>query len=445
MLTIDGRRHRMRLGALAGIAMLCVPMQSHAQTTDIVKDAARLTAAGKAQAAYSLLVPQLLTRAGEPDFDYVLGLAAADSGHHAQAIQAFQRVLAVQPDNLQARAELARAYAGGGDIDTAKAEFDRVLADPAVPDPVRRRLDGVVTRYNRQIAGGSTEVRGYVDTEGGVDSNINSATDATAITLPLFGFLGPATLNAGARQQDDGYYQVQAGLSVSTPLSRQTSLYGSILGNWRDNFSSNFVDQASLVGSVGVAHQLATGDILSLSAQAQKFWLDYNGYRTSLGAIGQYSWRLSNDRAVSVSAQYYRLNYDNNPALDAQRFAAALTYSDRNLYGGIGGGKEQTRRPTADHLGFAFVNGQLGGELPVNPRLVIIGGVSAEYRHYDKVDPLFLMARRDVQVDVSLGARYLLTSQISIRPRATYTRNSSNLALYDYHRWTAGVALRVEF
>jgi tetratricopeptide (TPR) repeat protein len=386
-----------------------------------------------------------LQRVGEPDYDMAFGLAALDSGRYGEAILAFQRVLAVQPDNVRAQAELARAYAMAGDVDTARAEFETVRGDPSIPDPVRNRIDGVVRQLDSAIAGGASEITGYFDVEGGYDSNINTATDAISITLPLFAFLGPATLNGAAREQDAGFYQIQGGLSGSTPLSRQTRLFGSVLGNWRDNIDSRFVDQASAVGTVGLSHSLANGDVVSLSGQGQRFWLGHNGYRTSVGGDVRYTKRLSNDRALSVSGQYFRLNYDGSPLQDAERFSGSITYADKNIYGGVGGGKEETRRVGADQLSYAFVNAQLGGEWQLGEKAAVIAGVSMEHRNYDSRDPLFLKGRKDTQYDASLGLRYRFTDAISVRPRVTYTRNDSNIGLYYYDRWTASVGARLSF
>lgn len=396
-------------------------------------------------ATYGELNAQLNDRASDPAFNYALGLAALDSGRFGEAILAFQRVLAVQPDNVRAQAELARAYAMAGDVDTARAEFETVRGDPSIPDPVRNRIDGVVRQLDTAIAGGASEITGYFDVEGGYDSNINTATDAISITLPLFAFLGPATLNGAAREQDAGFYQIQGGLSGSTPLSRQTRLFGSVLGNWRDNIDTSFVDQASAVGTIGVAHSLASGDVISLSGQGQRFWLGHNGYRTSVGGDVRYTKRLSGDRALSVSGQYFRLNYDGAPLQDSERFSGSITYADKNIYGGIGGGKEETRRPGADQLSYAFANVQLGGEWQLGDKASLIAGASIEHRNYDSRDPLFLKGRKDTQYDASLGLRYRFTDAISLRPRVTYTRNNSNIGLYDYDRWTASVGARLSF
>jgi predicted Zn-dependent protease len=77
--------------------------------------AAELIGAHQADAAYAELAPQEVVRAGEPRFDHLLGLAALDSGHVTQAILALERVLARQPGNQPARAELARAYLAAGE------------------------------------------------------------------------------------------------------------------------------------------------------------------------------------------------------------------------------------------------------------------------------------------------------------------------------------------
>ncbi|MEH6790932.1 surface lipoprotein assembly modifier [Parasphingorhabdus sp.] len=416
-----------------------------AQSDPDVASAMAQVNGGQADAAYVALKNRESERAGRPEFDMALGLAALESGRHGEAIIAFQRVLATQPGNARAQAELARAYAIAGDVDTARAEFETVRGNPAISDPVRNRIDGMVRQLDSAIAGGGSELTGYLDVEGGYDSNINTATDAISITLPLFAFLGPATLNGAAREQDAGFYQIQGGLSGSTPLSRQTRLFGSLLGNWRDNIDSRFVDQASAVGTIGLSHSLANGDVVSLSGQGQRFWLGHNGYRTSVGGDVRYTKRLSGDRALSVSGQYFRLNYDGSPLQDAERFSGSITYADKTIYGGLGGGKEETRRAGADQLSYAFASAQLGGEWSLGDKAAVIAGASVEHRNYDSRDPLFLKGRKDTQYDASLGLRYRFTDKISVRPRVTYTRNDSNIGLYDYDRWTASVGARLSF
>ena len=159
----------------------------------------------EAEATYRALEREVATRAGDPAFDYRLGIAALDAERYGEAIIALQRVLAVQPDNAAARAELARAFALAGDIDTARDQFATVVDDPSLPDPVRQRFTGFVRQFDRQIAGGGSDVSGFIDARVGYDDNINTATELNSIVIPLFSFLGPGQLGAGAVAQGDEF------------------------------------------------------------------------------------------------------------------------------------------------------------------------------------------------------------------------------------------------
>ena len=231
--------------ALAAVSLAFAAVDTaNAQGADpVVKQATELHQKGNAIAAYALLAPLAESRAGEPNFDYILALAAVDSGRPAEAILALQRVLAVQPKNMQARAELARVYVLAGDVDTAKREFDTVVDDPSLPDPVRQRFNRIVRDLDRAQNAGGTDVSGFAEATMGYDSNINSATGLTAITLPIFAGLGPATLSGGATRIGDGFGGIEGGVSVTSGVSRQTRLFASALGSHRNNFDSLQFDQ----------------------------------------------------------------------------------------------------------------------------------------------------------------------------------------------------------
>ncbi|MEO9132334.1 MAG: surface lipoprotein assembly modifier [Sphingomonas sp.] len=422
-----------------------MPAAASAEVDDLVKQGLALHQAGKPREAVGLLLPFEQQRAGDPDYDYALGLAAADAGLAGVALPALQRVLAIQPGNVQARAEVARVYAMAGDIDTARAEFDTVVLDPSLPDPVRQRFDRLVRDYDRQIAGGGNVLSGFVDLEGGYDSNINQATAAGTVTLPAFAFLGPATLGGGARRMGAGFGQIQAGLSAQSGIDRQTRLFASALGFLRDNADNSQFDQAALTGTAGIGHTLANRDVVSLSAQVQQFWLGHDPYRASYGLIGQFTHRLSGGKALSFSGTYSRLDYHNDRLRDANRYGANVTYAGRSVYATASLGTERTIRAASRHLGNEFAGIQAGIEHPLSRSIAVIGSAAFEYRNYAGSDPLFLKGRQDAQIDASIGLRAVIASGLSVRPRVAWTRNASNLDLYDYQRVTASVGVRAEF
>jgi len=438
-----GMKYFKRIASLLALGLLASP--ASAVTDDVVREALALHGQGRAAAALAMLAPLERARAGDPDFDYALGLAAADSGNTGIAIRAFQRVIAVQPEQAQARAEIARVYALAGDDESASAAFDTVVADPSVPDPVRQRLTGLIRRLNAQANGRTQSVTGFAEVEAGWDSNVNAATSASTVTLPAFAFLGPATLGGGATRVPAGFAQVSAGVSGVAGLSRQTGLYGSVLGMWRDGFDSSRFDQAALTGTAGLTHRFLSGDVVSLSGQVQGFWLGRDPFRTSYGAIGQYTHRLKDGEALSFGIQYSWLDYTRDPLRNADRVSATVSYAGRTVFANAGLGTERTRAAAGRYLGFDYASVGAGFEIPVAQRLAVTGSASVEYRGYRDTDPLFLSNRRDWQADGSIGLRYALTDSLSVRPRVTYTRSDSNFALYDYDRVTASVSLRADF
>lgn len=397
------------------------------------------------ESAYEALASQTDTRAGEPGFDYQLGIAALDTGRFGEAIIALQRVLAVQPDNAAARAELARAYALAGDIDTAREQFATVVDDPSLPDPVRQRFTGFVRQFDRAISGGGSDVSGFVDARVGYDDNINTATELDQITIPLFSFLGPGQLGANAIAQSDEFYEINAGISGVTAIGRQDRLFASALGNWRDNFDSSAFDQAALSATAGYAHTFANRDVVSISAQVQQFWLDDDGFRSSVGAIAQYTKPLAGGTALNLSTQWSRLNFDNDPLRDADRFAAGIGFVGKTIAANLTGGKEETRRQAGDAQSFSFLAANIGAEIPVASRIAIVGGAAFDIRRHDSPDPLFLTKREDERLDLRTGLKFAVTDQIFLQPTASYTRNWSNIALFDFERWTVSARARFEF
>jgi tetratricopeptide (TPR) repeat protein len=422
---------------------LATPAQ--AQPVDPVAQAQTLHTAGDADAAYKLLAPLARDRAGDPQFDLLLGMSAVDTGRAGEAIIALQRVLARQPGNAQARSELARAYAISGDVDTARKQFATVVDAPSLPDPVRQRFTGIIKQYDREISGGGSDVSGFVDVQSGYDSNINSATDLTSIVIPLFAGLGPGTLAGAARATGDEFGEVQAGVSAVSAVSRQNRVFGSVLGNWRQNFDSKAFDQQSLTTTGGFAHSFASRDTLSLSGQVQQFWLGHASYRQGYGAVAQFTKLLPKGRALSLSAQFFRFDYERDRFRDSSRLALALSYADKNFAVTLQGGHEETRRQAGDSNSNSFIGANAGVELPISKSISFVGSAAFDLRKHDAPDALFLKKRQEERVDVSAGVKVLLTKNLYLRPRVSYTRNWSNIALYDHDRWTASVGLRAEF
>ena len=99
-------------------------VQATAATQQLLRDAESRLAQGDSAGAYTLLSPREAELAGNAYFDYLLGVAALDSGRIGDAIFSLQRSLAVEPGFSGARMELARAHFEAGDNELVLAITD---------------------------------------------------------------------------------------------------------------------------------------------------------------------------------------------------------------------------------------------------------------------------------------------------------------------------------
>ncbi len=104
---------------------------------------------GKPAEAYSLLEPFEFQLSGNVRFDYLLGIAALDSGRPDKATLAFERVLATDPNFTGARIDMGRAYFQLGDYTRAKAEFETVLTQNP-PPAARATINNYLAAIEKQ-------------------------------------------------------------------------------------------------------------------------------------------------------------------------------------------------------------------------------------------------------------------------------------------------------
>lgn len=430
------------MAALAGLAATAT--SAAAQTVATTRQAEQLIAQGKPADAYALLAPELKARVADPDYNYLLGIAALDAGHPAEAILAFQRVLAIRPEQGQARAELARAYVLTGDIDTARREFDTVAGDPSVPDPVRQRFNSLVKGFDRTLRPGAS-VSGYAEVGGGYDSNVNAATSASELVIPVFSFLGPATLSGNARRLGGGFGSAELGISGDYAFDRQSRLFASVLGSGRFNGGQTQLNQVLESGTFGFARTTANRDVASISAQTQQFVLGGHRYRGAVGGVAQYTHRLSGGKALSAQLQLFDVRHPGDGARDATRYGAGVSYAARFIYLTAQAGRERVRDAAAHNLSNDYGGARIAFERPLTNGFAIFGAAGFELRRYAAADPLFLINRHDDQYDATAGLRFRLAAHLTAAPQVNYTRNRSNIVIDDYERVVASAAVRLEF
>src|SRR3989442_2030438 len=269
-----------------GVAALFALLQSLAFADEITDRARRLLQEKNPQAAYVLLEPLESQRAGDPEYDYLLGIAALDSGERERAVFALERVLAVNPNPAQARAEIARAYFEMGEKENAKREFENVRASNP-PEAVKQTID----RYLSALEAGPTRFSGFVELGFGHDSNVNSATSANQIAIPALGGIVAALAPSGVKQSDN-FATAGGGLNYVYGFSPESAVLAGVAANGKFNRQHGAFDTATVDGNLGLRLSRAT-EPLTAGYQGQDCQVNHDDFRTTNDAEAQWQHNYS--------------------------------------------------------------------------------------------------------------------------------------------------------
>jgi tetratricopeptide (TPR) repeat protein len=438
------RLHAAATHALLATVFAVLPVLAHA---DALTDRAKVLLGRKdAKAAYHLLLPVEAQRAGDPEYDYLLGIAALDAGDLERSVFALERVLALQPNNHLARAEIARAYYAMGEHEAARREFQAVRRQ-SIPDDAKATVD----RFLSAIAAAEgTRVDGFIELSFGYDSNVASATGSSSIAIPALGG-GAFTLDPTLTQRGDQFLNLAAGMNFTRKLSQPWAVVGGVAALMRLNTDATTFNTTNLDGNLGVRYSQGL-DAFTLAAQAQYFAVDASRYRNTMGAVGQWQHSFDERTQATLYGQYAQLRYVGQPVRDADRSIIGVAYAQAfsgelspALFVSIYGGEEMEVDQAFPNLGHKPVGVRLGGQLRLGGGWSLFATAAYEQRKYNGPEPLFLVTREDKQADAGLGVSYLWRPGTTVLAQVAYTNNQSNIPLNDFDRTIVSTSLRFNF
>lgn len=435
-----------RLPGTNVIAQAGEPADSRTPLARLLEEARRLVDSDRADAAFRMLDARVADYAGDTEFDYLLGLAALDSGRPGQAVMALERVLMNRPDFLPARAEIARAYFVIRERENARREFETVAAQ-RIPDEARRVIGQYLDAIRRIDDAARPRLTGVVELETGYDSNVNFGSTSGQWVLAD----GTAVIPLGiSTPQESAVFHTALGLNWIAPIGGGWQWTTGGRASLRRHPSAHTLDQDQFDLSSGFTlrnrcHQF------NMLAQIQHLQLGDAAFRNAVGALGQWQCDLDSRTQVGAWAQAFGLDFPDEPARDARRTAFGLTFA--RLLGGDGrpivlgslhAGNESSRRDL-DNLSHTFRGVRVALSRSIGGGWRGFGTVSYETRDFDGIEPFFGTVRHDRQSEWQFGAERPLPGNWSVAPVVTLTRNRSTLAPNDFRREQATVVFRYRF
>ena len=426
-----------------------------------ITQAKDLLKAGKAAEAFALLVPLEFFQAGDPSYDYLLGVAALDSRNFNAATLAFERVLLVNPNHAGARMDMARAYFELNDFGRATEQFNVVLTlNP--PPTVKKSAENFLAAIEAKKKARLPSLTAYVEGTVGYDTNITNVTrDFTNAVFQSFN-LPNIQPTGNSIPREDAYVGVNAGLLYTLPQGSDDSRFFGLDGKQKEYFKEKEFRTSSVSGQVGhifkrdentyrvgvsLQRNLQDGESASLPPT------NLNG--TLYGVLASWQHLLDKRTQASLFAQYSLIRFDDLPfseqntgtigasltkSIDAPLqpiILASVFYSEEHAQRTLLNGTDLSK----DVVGLRFA-----GQITLDPTLDAFASMGYQFR-----DDTFVGSRKagtqgqDKLADFTLGMRWKLDKDWSLKPQIAYSRNDSNIPLFTNNRTDYSVTLRREF
>ena len=416
-----------------------------------LRDADALIKDGKPADAYALLEPLEFDRAGEVRFDYLLGIAALDSGKPDKATLAFERVLAVDPNFAGARLDMARAYYQLGDMPRAKTEFETVLKlNP--PEAARATIQNYLGAIAAQEVAKQTGFTAYLEGTLGHDDNVNNSTGQSQISVPFFNN-AVFTLNPTNVKMADDYLGVAAGAEVNHNLNSNLAVYSGADLRDRSNFSKTAFSSLDINARAGVMFG-SEADMFRVGVLGGEYTLASSRNRDSFGLNGDWRHTFSPSNQLNVFGQYNQYRFvdaamkvnDFDQQVIGAGWLHVLADGKSALFGSLYYGTENDVAAGGRVDGAKRFSGlRVGGQSAFNETTELFASAGGQAGDYSVVNTAFLRQRSDRQYDLTLGANWHWDKLWTVRPQLTYSRNDSNIVIYGYDRTDISLTLRRDF
>lgn len=436
--------------AAALFALSTAPLFAADTTTDtsVIRQAEALVNAGNYEAAYQQLLPLEKTLAGQLEFDVLLGSAAVESGHYTEGMFALERALTVEPDHQVARAKAAKAHFFLGEVASSKTEFSYLLNQNPSAETARA-IEKYLSAIDKAM-GLSTTYHGFLEAGLGWDSNVNSATSANNVAVPVFGGLN-FELADDAKKKSDSFFNVSGGAGLRIPATEHMAYIGNVQFAKRVNQTYHAFETAAIDLNLGVQLKY-DDDTYTFAVQDGHFYVDDASFRHAYGATAQWLKTFDAQNQASIYGQYSKLEYDDSPLRDADRYVLGLNYAhsfDAStqpvVFLGAYIAQEDAVRANTRFLDQDIYGIRAGGQLVVAPSWLAYVSAGYESRDYQAEDLAFLRKRKDDQYDITLGVNYVPARYWTVKPQISLIKNDSNIELNGFERATMSINIRRDF
>lgn len=427
---------------LAARAGACLPQ---ALGVPGLAEAEALLRAGRAEEAWQLLAPLERQHAGQADFDYLLGVAALESGRRNRATFIFERVITVDPAHPGVRVQMARAYFELGDFERAEREFNSILKSAPAAD-VRSRSEAYLAAMRASAKPERTGLTRYAEVSAGRDTNVSAASAQSSVFVPGLGvqFVPDRRL----QRQPDEFVALGAGLEYGRALRGNLGVVAAVDLRQRWHADAKQFDTRAVDLDGAVNHRLDERNALQYSAHLNYYELDNTRYRETHSLGAQWYRSLSARSRLALSGHGHRIRYSQDASSNSELLTASIGVTrilklaaPTTLAGAVHFGHDNAVAGRIDG-DRRLLGASLTLQRKLWPSVDGYAHFSVLQSQYEKQNAWFGLAREDRQRDAAVGLAWSFGNGWQLRPHILRTTNRSNLPMSEYQRTETSITLR---
>lgn len=421
------------LSRLFGICCLLSLAQPCAAAADDLNALQQLLQQQQSDKAWQLAQQLQASQEGEPQFDYLFGLAARAAGQFHQAVFALERAVLALPDAPEIRLALAVSYFELGNMTAANTQLTMLAGRALPPEPAQ-----LVQRYLQRIRDLPDPTLGYwqnwLQLGFGLDSNPNSGVDDELVNIPL---LGDVRLFRQSVAQQSSFADLQAQLSWIKPLDQQRAYYLAA-GLLHSQFQEDTVAERSYL-QILAGYQTRLNKVQLTSELFYRpirldgdSYLNYQGVRTSV------SYPVFAQANLGLDVSYSGQNYQQQDGLDRDQWLTDGWWSWRSLLAehklSLRYGQDQMAQRRTDFHARILRGISYRWQLQWHPHwqsTVLLEYLQGDFR---QIHPLYGVTRADHMRKAEWELSYQWHRDWRLSASVSHLRNDSNINLYHYRR-----------
>lgn len=426
------------------VSLAGVSVDTFGATATELQQATTLIAEQRYREALELLQPLAATSASDAAFYYLIGRAELGSKQPALALQSLKKSLELDPDSIETRLALGRAYYELDHFAEAKLMFETVLRFDNLPQDVHTQAK-IYAQAAEHYQDQKSPILGFGYAAIGVGQyKVNPTSGTNAL---------------GGNDRRDTFYNARVGGGLNYELSDNYALDASLDYRFRyyDNPASR--NDEDLRWRAAASKAMGDGN-LTLGVRGRNSYRGQGTYRNDFGLFTDYRYQLNEDNQVSAGGEVRRRRYPNGPMSDrsfstatanigwVHSIAQGLASFSLNAHGGS---NFATVRPDGDSNVYGLTT---NFDVTFTERWsgFLFGwwehdAFNTERAHFypGGINEQTFLQRQDNLYEVGAGLVWNLGQGWSLRPEMLYIRDQSNATAFNYSSTEAWINLRKDF